>query len=89
MIRSIARPDVFFQRRKHCPHNVSHPLSFRKDKLRKKVVDELKACTEVKEQETIDSNISILEGLCHIVDKSECTELLHPLIDSVFPLWMK
>jgi hypothetical protein len=65
---------------------------YSKENLKENIIKEFRDCANnsgIKDEgEKIDQNLSILQGLCLIVEESECSDLLFDLIDTSFPKWM-
>ena len=100
VLRSVTRPDEFFQRRWYCNDNVrlvslwfTHILTlyYSKNKLKENIInvfnDTLNNKSFADENEAIDRNLSILQGLYVIVEKSGCSDLLSSLYEGVFEKW--
>ena len=89
------RPNEFIKRWGYYGHNVRIVFNsfYSKTSLKASIINQLKTCVNnadgVTQENSIDRNLSILQGLCLIVEKSECSDLLTELIDSVFPSWME
>jgi hypothetical protein len=58
--------------------------------LNNSIIKEFKKCTndnKDSDESSISNNLSVLQGLCVIVEKSGCSDLLTGLYDKVFESW--